>query len=501
MSISSPSTSTATTGTNSTDLASLLSALSSGSSSGSSSTSTQPLLNVGGLASGLDTNSIITQLMAVERQPRDLLAQQLTLVQARQSVMSGFQTQLRSVESAASALRSVSLWSTAQTAASSDPTRIRAAMVAGSGAGIGGYQVDVTQLANSAQRTYSFTSPASAGRITIDGHDTTVAAGASIGDVVSAINGDPDATVYAAATDAGTLVLSSRATGDTGTGFVAVTDGTGALTEQTAKAKQGRDALFSVDGVAGSSSSNDVTNAIPGVRLSLAGVTTTSGAITVTVGAPTVDTDAVTRALQSFVDTYNTAVDAIQARLNERAVPNPQTDADRQAGMLSGDTTLTDILTQMRQAIYTAVPGLARGMSSLADIGISTGDPSTTISQDSLDGKLTIDTDKLSDALANNPQGVRDLLAGPANVGGWARSFETVVHNADTTGGTLDSDINGDGDQIKQLQSDIADWDDRLALRQQTLQAQFTAMETALSQSQSMGQWLTGQISSLPQSG
>ena len=165
--------------------------------------------------------------------------------------------------------------------------------------------------------------------------------------------------------------------------------------------------------------------------------------------------------------------------------------------MLNGDTTLQDVLTQMRQAIYTAVPGLPSGMSSLADIGISTGDASSTISNDALEGKLTIDTAKLDDALANDPQGVRNLLAGPSNVGGWERSFESIVHNADTTGGPLDAAINSQADQIKQLQSDIADWDARLALKQQTLQAQFTAMETALSQSQQQSSWLSGQIASL----
>jgi flagellar hook-associated protein 2 len=456
-----------------------------------------PLLNVGGLASGLDTNSIIDQLMAVERQPRTRLDQQASLITARQSALADFQSRLRAVEAAAKDLRSVTLWSQQQSVATSDSTRLSAAIVAGSGAGVGGYQVEVSQLANAAQRTYAFSSPAGAGTITIDGHDTAVAAGASIADVVSAINSDASATVYAAATDSGTLVLSARRTGDTGTGFIAVTDGTGALTEDAAKAKQGRDALFTVDGVAGRSSSNDVTNAVAGVRLSLRGVTTVSGPITVTVGAPAADTDAVKQKLQAFVDVYNSTVDAIRARLDERSVLNPQTAADQQAGMLNGDTTLTAILSQLRQAIYTPIRGLPAGMSSLADLGVSTGSASSTISRDALAGKLEIDDDTLDAALANNPSGVRDLLAGPANVGGWTRSFERIVHDADTTGGTLDTQITGADAELKRLQQTMADMDDRLALKEQTLRAQFTAMETALSQSQTQSSWLQGQLASL----
>jgi flagellar hook-associated protein 2 len=462
-----------------------------------SSPITTPLLNIGGLASGLDTNSIIDQLMAVERQPRTKLTTQASLISAKQSVLADFQSRLRSVEAAAQDLRSVSLWSQAQSTSSSDPTRIATAIVAGAGAGIGGYQVEVSQMANASQRTYAFASPASAGTITIDGHDTAVAAGATIGDVVSAINSDTRATVYAAATDSGTLVLSSRATGDTGTGFIALTDGTGSLTEQTAKAKQGRDALYSVDGVAGSSSSNDVSNAIAGVRLTLRGVTTVSGPITVTVGAPSVDTDAVRQKLQAFVDVYNSTVDAIRARLDERSVANPQTVADQQAGMLNGDTTLTGILSQMRQAIYTPVRGLPAGMSSLADLGVSTGSASSTISRDALAGKLEIDDVKLDDALANNSAAVRDLLAGPSNAGGWTRAFERIVHNADTTGGTLDAQITGADSELKRLQQAMADMDDRLALKETSLRAQFTAMETALQQSKTQGDWLSGQLASL----
>jgi flagellar hook-associated protein 2 len=456
-----------------------------------------PLLNIGGLASGLDTNSIVDQLMAIERQQRTRIDQQASLVTARQSALADFQSRLRSVEAAAKDLRSLTLWSQKQAVGTSDATRLSAAIVAGAGAGVGGYQVEVSQLANAAQRTYAFRSPAAAGTIAIDGHDTSVAANASLADVVSAINSDASATVYAAATDSGTLVLSARRTGDTGTGFIAVTDGTGALTEDAAKAKQGRDALFTVDGVAGSASTNDVTNAIAGVRLSLRGVTTVSGPITVTVGAPAADTQAIKDKLRAFVDVYNSTVDAIRAKLDERSVPNARTDADRQKGMLNGDLTLTAILGQLRQSIYTPARGLPDGMSSLADLGVSTGSASATISRDALAGKLQIDDDALDAALASNPSGVRDLLAGPANAGGWTRAFERVVHDADTTGGTIDVRIVGADAELKRLQRAMADMDDRLALKETSLRTQFTAMETALAQSQTQSSWLSGQLASL----
>jgi flagellar hook-associated protein 2 len=454
-----------------------------------------PPLNVTGLASGLDTNQLVSQLMAIERQPRDRLAAQQTLVSATKSLLQGFQTKLRSVSDATLGLRSPALFAQSQSVESSDPTRVLASTA--TGAGVGGYQVAVTQLANAAQRTFSFTSPASAGTITIDGHDTAVAAGASIGDLVNAINSDASATVYAAATDSGTLVLSSRQTGETGAGFIAVSDPTGSLTEQAAKAKQGQDAQFDVDGVAGSSHSNTVTNAIAGVSLTLKGVTTTSGPVTVTVGAPGADASAIKQALQSFVDTYNSTVDAIRAKLDERSVPNATTATDKQKGLLFGDQELSDLLAQMRQAIYAPIAGLPDGMNSLADLGVSTGDSTGTVSQDAVAGKLTLDASKLDAAVAANPSGVRDLLMGTPSATGWAQSFQTIVDGAAAPSGALSARIDGESSEISDLTTSIADWDDRLALRQKSLQSQFAAMEAALSQSQSQGQWLSGQLASL----
>lgn len=458
-----------------------------------------PLVNIGGLASGLDTNAIVAQMMQIERVPRTKLDTKAALVTARQNLLQDFQSRLRAVEAAARDLRSATLWSQSQTVETSDPTRVRAAI--GVGAGVGGYQVEVTQLANSAQRTYAFTAPAAAGTIAIDGHDTAVAADATIDDVIAAINGDSDATVWAAKTDDGTLVLSSRRTGDTGTGFIAVTDGSGALAENVARAKQGRDALFTVDGVAGSSSTNETSAAIPGVRLTLSGVTTVSGPVTVTVGAPGADTATIEGKLRAFVDVYNSTVDAIRAKLNEKTVPNPANAVERQKGLLHGDTMLSGLLSQMRQLVYEPLRGLPAGMDSLADLGISTGSASATVSQDALAGRLTLDTAKLRSALASDPDGVKALLAGVDGVGGWARGFEDLVHRVSTTGGTMSSRIDGAGSELKRLQASMAQMDKRLEIREQTLRAQFTAMEAALAASQSQGQWLAGQLAALQPAG
>ena len=58
--------------------------------------------------------------------------------------------------------------------------------------------------------------------------------------------------------------------------------------------------------------------------------------------------------------------------------------------------------------------------------------------------------------------------------------------------------LQGRTDLVKDLGERIDSWDDRLALRKATLQAQFTAMEVALSKMKSQSSWLAGQIAAMP---
>ncbi|MDO8211426.1 flagellar filament capping protein FliD [Conexibacter sp. CPCC 206217] len=464
-------------------------------------------MSIGGLASGLDTTSIIAQLMALERGPRNLLDTKQTLLQTKQTLLKGIQTQLRTLQTAAADLRSVTLFSQTQRIESSDPTKVSASST--SGAGVGGYQLEVTQLANAAQRSYAYTAPAADGSITIDGHATAVRAGMSAQELATAINTDRDATVYAAATADDRIVLSTRATGATGGSFINVTADP-ALTEDVTRARDGRDALYTVDGVASRSSTNVLRDAVAGVTLTLRGVTTTSGPITISVGAPGADTDAIQRKVQAFVDTYNATVDAIRSKLDEKSVPDPRTQEDikngvadprtsaqLQAGTLFADTQLNSLLSTMRQAIYSPVSGAPAGFDSLSALGISTGAVTATTSKDTLAGKLTLDVDRFTKALTDDPNAVRNLLSGVDNVGGWARSFESIVNTTAGTDGILASRITGGDSEITALRSQMSQMDQRLSVKQRALEAQFAALEVAMSKSQTQSQWLTGQLAGL----
>jgi flagellar hook-associated protein 2 len=455
-------------------------------STSSISSSSAGAIQVTGLASGLDTAKIVSQMMDIQKRPVTMLQNQQKLLQARNTQLTSIQGVLKKVNADALALLDPRVYRGTQKATSSDTTRVAATTT--TGAGVGGYQISVGQLANSAQRTFSFTAPASGGTITIDGHDTSVAAGASLYDLADAINSDQSATVYAAATDAGTLVLSNRNTGDTGLGFIAISGADGVLSEQAARAKQGQNATYLIDGVAGSSASNTVTGAIPGVSLTLTGVTTTSGPVTVNVGAPAADSSKVESAINQFITDYNSAVSAIQTQLSQKP-----TASDPTQGTLYGDNQLKGLLSSMRSMMIKGGDGLPSGMATMLDIGVSTGAASTggpTAAE--LAGNLTLNASTLEAAVKSSSTAVQKL------VGKWADNMASVVNNYSGLGGTIDVRSSGDSRQVASLTRRIGTMQSALEDKQNQLTRQFAQLEAALSGNQSTSSWLTSQINALP---
>jgi flagellar hook-associated protein 2 len=449
-------------------------------------------ITITGLASGLETSKIIAALMGAQREPVTHLTDEEQRLQAEQSDLQGIQSSLQQLAAAASEFTLPSLFENAQTVSSSEPTRVSAAIVAGSGAGIGGYEVEVTQLANSAQRTFTFASPAKAETITIEGKEFTLSAGETAKQLAATINADSSATVYAAVLEGETLVLSNRTTGNTGTEFIKVT---GAALTETGTAKEGKNAEFKVDGVAGSSVTNTVTNAIAGVTLTLGGLTP-EGPVTVNVGAPGPSASAVEAQVQAFVKLYNSTVESIQSQLQTKPPVKPAS-GEFGVGVLFGDAELTGLLDSMRTSMYEPVKGLETAMSSPFNIGISTGKPSgeSVSSQTSLEGLLTLEPAKLSEAVKANPAGVQQMLQQ------WSLNLQSLVNDAGGPGGTIEGRTSGDASQITSLSSQIANMNEILAQREKALQATYAELETVISKNSAQGDWLTQQEESLSKSG
>jgi len=470
-----------------------------GASSGSGAS---PLFNISGLASGIDTNSIVSQLMQIERQPQVRLQNQQTVEKARQQALRDVNTRLANLQDAIAGLRDPGTWADAQSVDSSDPTHVTATRTGGAAAG--GYQISVTRLARAQQLTQGTSAAAASadGTLTIAvGTGTPVNVGLAAGDSLQAvadkINGSSGSPVYATVVN-GKIVLSSKSTGAANT--ISVT-GSSAADFGFAESQSAQDASYSIDGVSKTSASNTVTDGLAGVSFTLKGVT--ASPVSITVGAPGPDADAIQGKVQAFIDQYNSTIDFVQAKLTEKPVMNATNDADRAKGVLYGDSGLQDLLSNLRSVISTPVAGRPSTLSMLSQVGVSTGAAvgSGALNQDSIAGKLTLDSGALTAALTTSFSDVKALFTnatGSGNSLGIGQQLNALVDgmtNAST--GILTSRINDEQSTIDDLKRQSDEMSTRLTAKEASLRAQYTAMETALSQAQSQGQYLSSQLASL----
>src|SRR3954469_7933170 len=455
--------------------------------------------SISGLSSGIDTATIIDQLMSIERQPQTRLKNQVTVSAARKTALSDIQTRLKNLQLAAQDLKSATLWANKQTVDINDSTK--AAVSLNGSAGTGTYSVEASKLARGAQRWYAFTQSASDETINYsNGDSTTITAGSDINAAAASINSDVNAPVYASAvTDAQTgtqyLVFSSRKTGLTQGAFTASGSGT-LLAEDASRWVPSDDASYTVNGVLKGSPSNVITDGIPGVTLTLKTLIPTGSPVTVSVGVPGPDTANVTAKMKAFVDQYNSTLDFVRSKLDEKKVVNPQTAADQQKGLLHGDTMLEGILSQLRLAMTaTYAAGNPTTLDQMGEIGVSTGGPSSgALNADSIEGKLVFDTAKFSAALTSDPNSVKNLMSGAS---GFGVALDNLLAPTLQAGGTMASRLTSEDTKQKDLNDRIAAMQVLLDKKQETLKAQFTAMETALQASQAQGQWLAGQLNAL----
>ncbi len=463
--------------------------------------SAAPLQNVSGLVSGLDTNTLVSQLLAIEARPQVRIQQKQAVEEVRQTALRDVQTRLSNLQDAVTGLRDVATWGDSQSVDSSDGTKVVATRTAGAAAGA--FQLSITDLARADQyKSTTLTTVASGGTLTVGvgsaSINVTVAAGASLSTVAGAINGSSGTPVYASVVNS-QLVLSSRTTGAANT--VAIS-GDSALTSELGFTRSitASDAHYRLDGVDKTSASNIVTDALPGIQLVLKAATTS--AVSVSVGAPTPNTATIQAKIQAFVDQYNSTTDFIRGKLTEKKVASPQNANDRAKGVLAGDAALTGLLTSMRGAVSDIFSGRPDATKTLAQVGLSTGTATGTaaVSQDSVAGKLTLDAAKLSAKLSESLADVKTLFTNVSNsyaTKGVAQRLDTLLTAQVGSSGAFVSRLASGDATIARAKKESGDWDLRLASKEAALRRQYTAMETALSSVQSQGQWLSAQISRL----
>src|SRR3954469_14096605 len=225
-------------------------------------------VSLGGMSSGLDTQSIISQLMAVDRAPATRLKLQTSAAQARQSTLTDIATRVRNLLNTAKDLGSVTTWIETQSLDISDSSKLSATRL--SGAAPGGHDINVATLARSEQRSYAFTK--GAGTLNLGATPVAIGEdddGAAVADKINAASSSPFYAVFVqdplGDTTKDRLVLTRK---DTGYYDPAATDAvkvTGTAWTASEGLTVGVNAQFTVDGgTAQQSRSNVVVSAVPG---------------------------------------------------------------------------------------------------------------------------------------------------------------------------------------------------------------------------------------------
>lgn len=443
-------------------------------------------LRLGGLASGLDTESIVGQLMALERQPRNRLEQKQQVAEARKQTLTDIQGRLKALQTAVADLRGASLFQSQQKVETSDAARVGVSRTGG--VATGAYMVAVSQVAGAEQRSYTWTPPADATSVVVDGHSTAIGAGATLADAIAAINGDAEGKVWASDVG-GKLALSWRSTGRAANDDVV---SSGALSGETLL-RAGKAATFTVDGTAYTSDSNEVTS-IPGLTLTLKAPT--SADVAITVGPSTLDTTAIKDKLKNFVKAYNEANDLMRNELREEKVRNAGNRVDRGKGVLRGDAGIAGLQSQLRQALGATIATGSSAMDQLADLGVTTGAVNgTSFSRDAVNGTLVLDEAKLDAALAAEPTRAKQLLGGTG--AGIAQGLESVLNAALGADGTFASRLSGADAEIARFKDQMTAFDERLELRERNLRSIYTRLEQAMAQSQTRGSAMAASLAGM----
>lgn len=448
------------------------------------------MISFSGLATGLDTASLIDALMAVERQPINRLEATQSTLSSTASKFKTLRTQLTTLKDAVDALADHDL--NLPTSASSSDEGVFTATVTGS-ATVGSTSIHVDQLAT-AEKTYSDgfsardqTGLFGTGTLSIQvgtgtAVDVSVDASDTLDSVVSKINSAGAGVTAGIVYDGSEYRL--RVTGnDTGAENALTFTETGLslnLDEPGNQIEAAQDAQFVVDGfLTVNSASNVVDDAIPGVSLTLVGES--SGATTQTLDV-NLDTEALRSKLQTFVNAYN----EVNSMINAEFTYTPGSAVSPTS--LSGDSTLRGIQTQLRSLVGDVVSGTSGAYTTLRSIGVESDNT----------GALSINDTTLDAALADDPQAIATLLGGSDTQSGFMDEMSEALDLLVRTGdGVVSSRIDSIEGRSRGLDDQIARLEVSLDKREESLRNQFAALEELVSNLQFQGNQLTSALAGL----
>ncbi len=440
-----------------------------------------------GVGSGLDIQSIVSELMAVERQPLERLQVRQSQLEAQISAYGQLSSVLSSFQSAMSQLSTVSALKLFN-GTSSNPDVVNVTPT--SNAEIGSFGVEVIRIAqNHKMGSKEILDTATFGgrrqndglhiRVGSDPANTIsvdLSTAKTLSEIRTAINDDPNnpgvtATIINGDNNRQKLILTANDSGADNalsistSGRVRNRDFDFQTLNDTGNNTSLLDAEFNIDGYNITRSSNNISDVISGVTLNL--VSADPGN-TYTIGIER-DLEAVEEAVQSFADAFN------ELRASVKSL---------RAGQLEADSSLLSIERQIFSVLNNPATGGA--FSVLSEVGLSM----------QKDGTMTLNSSKLQTALQTDFDGVAQLFG--ADGQGYANRLDTLADSWLNTGGLIDAREDGLRERVDDLVDRQIAFERNLEIVEARYLAQFTALDALVGQLQSTGQFLTNQLAQLP---
>ncbi len=449
-----------------------------------SSTSSSTGITSTGLGSGLDIDSIVSALVksqtsAKQTQITNLTTSETTRLTAIGSLKSALSTFQLSVATLNSADNFAGL-----TATSSDESVATATVDAGATAGT--YSLDVTQLATSSKVATQYVGASSttfeAGTLTLGQGSSSYNVSVSAGDTLSTIRDNVNKLTSSSGisanivtdTTGSRLVFSSSKTG-AGTDINVTTTGSDgsnlaklAVDGSTAySASSGgyltkaADASYTLDGLAMTSASNTLDSAVSGVSFDLLA----TGSTTVTVGT---NTDSLKSNIQSFVDSYNTLIEAVGSLTKVSTTTDDDGESTTTSAALSSDAMTRGLLNNLRNQFVKSTTG-SGALQVLSQLGVTS----------QTDGTLAIDSSALEKGLSTYSDQLESFFTGK---NGFLQGMYDTVDQYTSSDGLLDQQEDSINSTLSSLTKQQTALDNRTTTLTATLYAKYNAMDSLVSQ-------------------
>ena len=443
-----------------------------------------------GVGSGLNVQSIVSQLVAVESQPVKLMQAKGSTLQTKMSAFGQIKAELAALQDAANALTSASTWNsktlTSSNAAAVTGTATTDALASTFSINVGTLAKGQSVYSNSVTTGFPI---AAAGTFTITSSNgntqtVTLVGGETLDGFAAKVNATTTANGVSASVVTNSLgekqlMFRSSSIGANAAFQIATTSAdlqqfayAGTDTATMKRGSTASDATANIDGINVSGANNTLGSSLPGVTLNLLQGSTTAQ---VTIA---VDKDAIKAKIQAFQDAYN----KLYADLKTQTAYNAAT---KTGGPLLGDNTATSMQSMLRTLVGGSGPASST-IKRLSDLGLEIQS----------DGSLKTNSTKLDSAL-QDPSNVKAFFAastGTASEKGIAKRVYDFAFGALSVGGSASSHISAFQKAIDLNNKSIARFNTHIEAYQKQLLSQYNALDTNMAKLSSLSSYVSQQI-------